>query len=173
MHKKRDGVRVCQHLSWGKKSGHTWRSQRKGLQRVSDKPEPGNRNFSKCNWGKAGKAKPSAMSTRCQNSQHGPGTGGITQAQWGRVVKPGQDEYPGWGIEVGSLFDTPFSAQHTRWWGELIKKKKKKQRIHKRLRGTTNAVKCIWEESKHSIGIFPGVEYTRELRTAKQSPWDL
>lgn len=35
------------------------------------------------------------------------------------------------------------------------------QRIHKRLRGTTSGVKCIWEESEHSIGLFPGVEMRR------------
>lgn len=35
------------------------------------------------------------------------------------------------------------------------------QRIHKRLRGTTSGVKCIWEESEHSIGVFPGMEMRR------------
>lgn len=36
------------------------------------------------------------------------------------------------------------------------------QRIHKRLRGTTSGVKCIWEESEHTIGLFPGVEMRTE-----------
>lgn len=43
------------------------------------------------------------------------------------------------------------------------------QRIHKRLRGTTSGVKCIWEESEHSIDLFPRVEI-RKTEDSKAEP---
>lgn len=76
-------------LELRKKSGPTWRSQRKELRWVSDNPAPGNGSFSKYSWVKAGKAKSITIATNHQKSQHGAGTaasqsmerdGGETQA---------------------------------------------------------------------------------------------